>query len=346
MRATGILQSLPASDRDCFVDFEMPDPEPTARDLLVRVRAISVNPVDTKVRAGLPGKLESPKVLGWDVAGTVEQAGADVSLFRPGDEVWYAGSITRPGCNSELHLVDERIVGRKPTTLSWQQAAALPLTGITAWEALFDRLAIQPDEHAGRSLLIIGAAGGVGSIAVQLATRVAGLDVIATASRDETVHWCMQMGSRYCINHHHDLAQELERIGVPEVDYILCLNDTDRYFATMAKVIRPQGKICSIVGNREPLNLDLLKNKSATFAWEFMFTRAMYETDDMQQQHRLLERLAGLVDEGVIRTTMTRSAGSLSADTLRAAHAEIESGTMIGKLVLSGYGPDGPDSSA
>lgn len=336
MRAIGTRLYLPATDPECFVDFEMPVPEPAARDLLVRVKAVSVNPVDTKVRAGIANELEMPRVLGWDAAGVVEQVGAEVSLFKPGDEVWYAGSITRPGCNSELHLVDERIVGHKPAVLSWEQTAALPLTTITAWEALFDRLTILSERDAGKTVLIIGGAGGVGSIATQLASKVAGLKVIATASRDETIQWCLDMGSQQCINHRLDLKQELERIDTPEVDYILCFNDTDKYFTTMAEIIRPQGAICSIVGNRQPLNLDLLKSKSATFAWEFMFTRAMYETDDMLRQHALLNEVAELVDEGVIRSTMTRPLGPLSAESLRAAHAEVETGSMIGKLVLSG----------
>ena len=336
MKATGARQFLPTTDPECFIDFEMPVPEPAERDLLVRVKAVSVNPVDTKVRSSLKETLELPRVLGWDAAGIVEQVGSNVSLFRPGDEVWYAGSITRPGCNSEYQLVDERIVARKPVSSSWEQAAALPLTSITAWEAIFDRLAIRPEKDSGKSVLIIGGAGGVGSIAIQLASKVAGLNVVATASRDETVQWCMELGSQHCINHHHDLNQELERIGIPEVDYILCFNDTDQYFATMAEIIRPQGKICSIVGNREPLNLDLLKSKSATFAWEFMFTRSMYETDDMLRQHALLNEVASFVDEGLITTTMTRSIGPLSAESLRTAHAEVETGSMIGKLVLSG----------
>ena len=336
MRAIGARQYFPASDPDCFVEFDAAIPEPGARDLLVRVMAVSVNPVDTKVRASLKDELESPRVLGWDCAGVVEQVGDDVSLFRPGDEVWYAGSITRPGCNSEFHLVDERIVGSRPATLSWEQAAALPLTTITAWEAIFDRLAIRPERDTGKSVLIIGGAGGVGSIAIQLASKVAGLNVIATASRDETVQWCMELGSQHCINHQLDLKKELERIGIPGVDYILCFNDTDQHFTAMADIIRPQGRICSIVGNRHPLNLDLLKNKSAMFAWEFMFTRSMYETDDMQRQHALLNEVAGLVDEGRVRTTMTRSLGPLTAESLRAAHAEVETGSMIGKLVLSG----------
>jgi len=336
MRATGARRSLPVTDPDCFVDFELPDPEPGPRDLLVRVKAVSVNPVDTKVRAGIKGELDEPRVLGWDAAGVVERVGDEVTLFRPGDEVWYAGDITRPGCDSELHVVDERIVGRKPSSLSWQEAAAMPLTTITAWEALFDRLVVDRERDAGKRVLIIGGAGGVGSIAIQLADRVAGLEVIATASRARTRGWCMDLGSRHVIDHSRDLKDELEHVGISEVDYVLCFNDTDRYFPQLPDIVRPQGRVCSIVGNRELLNLDLLKSKSITFAWEFMFTRSMYQTEDMIRQHELLDKVAGLVDDGVLRTTLTRSPGALNAESLRQAHAEVESGHMIGKLVLSG----------
>lgn len=336
MKAIGVRQYLPTSDPDCFVEFDQATPAPGPRDLLVRIKAVSVNPVDTKVRAGISAEPGEPRVLGWDAAGIVEQVGNEASLFQPGDVVWYAGSITRPGCNAELQCVDERITGHKPASLGYEEAAAMPLTAITAWEALFERLGIHRLKDAGKSILIIGGAGGVGSIAIQMASEMAGLTVIATASRDETVAWCRKMGASECINHRNDLRQELERIGVPEVDYILCLNDTDYYFAIMADVIRPQGKICSIVGNSTPLDLDLLKSKSATFAWEFMFTRAMYETDDMHRQHELLEEVARLIDAGRLHTTLTRLHGTMSAETLRTAHAELESGRMIGKLVLDG----------
>jgi alcohol dehydrogenase len=336
MKAIGVHQYLPTSDPDCFVEFDQATPAPGPRDLLVRIKAVSVNPVDTKVRAGISAEPGEPRVLGWDAAGIVEQVGNEASLFKPGDAAWYAGSITRPGCNAELQCVDERIAGHKPASLGYAEAAAMPLTAITAWEALFERLGIHRLKDAGKSILIIGGAGGVGSIAIQMASEIAGLAVIATASRDETMAWCRKMGASECINHRNDMKQELERIGVAEVDYILCLNDTDYYFAIMADVIKPQGKICSIVGNSRPLDLDLLKSKSATFAWEFMFTRAMYETDDMHRQHELLEEVARLIDAGRLQTTLTCQHGTMSAETLRTAHAELESGRMIGKLVLDG----------
>lgn len=335
MKAIGVLQYRSTGDPDCFIEFDTTTPQASGRDLLVRVLAVSVNPVDTKVRAGITEPLAEPRILGWDVAGVVEAVGADVALFRPGDRVWYAGSITRPGCNSQYHLVDERIVGRMPESLDFEAAAALPLTSITAWEALFDRLGVDPDHDAGRSILIIGGAGGVGSIATRLAKKVAGLTVFATASRTESADWCHRMGADHCINHYHPLPDELSRIGEGEVDFILCLNNTDQHFAGMAEVIRPQGKICTVVSSEGPLDMNLLKNKSVTYAWEFMYTRSMYETADMHRQHELLDEVARLVDNGTVESTMTRSLGPMSAASLRQAHAEVEQGHMIGKLVLS-----------
>lgn len=335
MKALGVSQFLPAEHPDCFSECYLSIPSPDRRDLQVHVRAVSVNPIDCKMRASVQGRLMTPKILGWDVAGVVTAVGERVELFRPGDEVYYAGSIARPGCNSEYHLVDERIVGHKPQRLSFQESAALPLTTITAWESLFERLKISPAPLSNSAtLLIIGGAGGVGSIAIQLA-KYAGLQVIATASREISRKWCMQLGASHCINHHGNIKSELERLGINAVDYILCLNDTNRYWSIMADVIKPQGSICAVVSTKEAPDLNLLKNKSATFAWEFMFTKALYKTDNMLSQHQLLDQVATLVDQGIVRSTMTEHLGPINAANLAQAHERLESGKMIGKLVLS-----------
>ncbi len=334
MKAIATDQYRPATDPDCFTQVNIATPQPAARDLLVRVKAISVNPVDYKVRSSIQDKLVAPRILGWDAAGIVDQIGNQVRLFKPGDEVYYAGSILRPGSNSEYQLVDERIVGKKPVSLSFEAAAALPLTAITAWEALFERLGIQP-QSADQSVLIIGGAGGVGSIAIQIAKQVAGLEVIATASRPETIAWCKQLGADQTINHRQPFKAELEKLGIQSVDYILCCNDIEQHWQNMAEVIKPQGKICSIVDTGKPLNMGLLKNKSVTFAWELMFTKSMYETEDMQSQHDLLNQVATLVDQGILKTTMTENFGALTTTNLAKAHAWLESGHAIGKVVLS-----------
>lgn len=341
MKAVGLHRYLPISDPDALNDLELTPPTPTGHDLLVRVEAVSVNPVDTKVRA--PKKTDktesNAKVLGWDAAGTVEAVGPDVTLFKTGDPVFYAGSITRPGANAQLHLVDERIVGRKPETLGFADAAALPLTAITAWEGLFDRLRIDPDGgHAGRRILIIGGAGGVGSIAIQLAKRVARLEVIATASRPESDAHCRALGADHVVNHREPLAPQLKQLGFEHVPYVFCLNDTDGHWSAMTEIVAPQGTICSIVETSVPVNLDPLKAKSAGFVFEFMFTRSMFGTDDMIEQHRLLNRVADLIDAGTVKTTLGENLGRINAANLRAAHAKLETGRTIGKVVLEGWG--------
>lgn len=338
MKAVGLLNYLPIDNPDSLIDVEMEKPVPTGRDILVKVKAISVNPVDVKVRAPKNRTESTPKVLGWDVAGVVEQVGADCTLFSPGDEVYYAGSIIRQGGNSEYHLVDERIVGSKPKSLDFAGAAALPLTSITAWESLYDRLGVSAnkEDNAGKTLLIIGAAGGVGSIATQLA-KYAGLTVIGTASRPESAEWAKGQGADYIINHFEDFLPQLEAAGFQQVDYVLCLNSTEKHWKNMAEVIAPQGKICSIVETDELLNLTLLKNKSVTFVWELMFTRSTYQTADMIEQHKLLNEVARLVDEGVIRTTTTDKLHPINAGNLRKAHAMLETGRTVGKVVLEGF---------
>lgn len=338
MKAVGLYKYLPIDEADSLLDLEVESPRPLGRELLVSVRAIAVNPVDTKMRAPQDKVEDTPRILGWDAAGVVEAVGPEATLFKPGDEVFYAGSFTRPGCNSELHLVDERIAGGKPQSLDFTQAAALPLTSITAWESLFDRLGIAADgSDRGRQLLIIGGAGGVGSVATQFAKQVAGLDVTVTASRPESRKWCKELGADRVINHYLDIPEQMGRLGIDGYEFILCLNDTDKYWQTMAAVIAPQGKICSIVETAAYVDLGTLKSKSATFVWEFMFTRSMYETEDMIEQHRLLRRVAELVDAGTVKTTVNKVLEPINSRNLKAAHAEIENRRTIGKIVLQGW---------
>lgn len=338
MKAIGLTRYLPIDNPESLVDVELDKPQPTGHDILVKVEAISVNPVDYKVRSPKDTVEKTPRVLGWDASGTVEAVGPDVTLFKAGDPVFYAGSITRPGANSEFHLVDERIVGRKPASLDFTQAAALPLTAITAWEALFDRLGVSPQgEDAGKSVLIIGGAGGVGSIGIQLAKQLAKLTVIATASRPESAKWAKELGADHIVDHFGDMPEQLKAIGFEQVDYVLMFNDTDRHFPAAAAVIKPQGGIATIVENARPVPVELLKAKSAAFHWEFMFTRSMFGTPDMIEQHKLLTEVARLVDAGTLRTTVGESLGKINAENVRRAHKMLEEGRAIGKLVLAGF---------
>ena len=337
MKAVALTRYLPVTDPESLVDVELPKPEPQGRDLLVRIEAVSVNPVDTKVRAPKPKVESPPRVLGWDAAGVIESVGPEVTAFKPGDEVYYAGDITRPGTNSQYHLVDERIVGRKPGKLSFGEAAALPLTTITAWESLFDRLgANRSAGNEGRSLLILGGAGGVGSMAIQLAKR-AGLVVIATASRAESQDWVKGLGADHVVNHRQPLPEQMTAIGHKEVNYIANFSNTDAYWAVMAELIKPQGHIVSIVENDRPVEIGLLKSKSASFGWVFMFTRSMFQTPDMAEQGALLNEVAGLLDAGTLRTTLTETLTPINAANMRAAHAKSESGRTIGKVAISGW---------
>ena len=337
MKAVGLKQYLPIENDNCLLDVEIPKPTAKGKDLLVEVKAISVNPVDYKVRAPQDKVESEPKILGWDAAGVVVEVGDEVTEFQPGDEVYYAGDITRPGSNSEFQSIDERIVGRKPQNLNFARAAAFPLTSITAWEALFERLNI--DRHgadANKSILIVNGAGGVGSIAIQLA-KLAKLEVIATASRDETTAWCQKMGADEVVNHRNDLAEEIEKIGYKNVDYILCLSHTDGHWQAMTKAIAPQGKICCIVDNEHPLAMDTLKSKSAGLVWEFMFTRSMYQTEDMAEQGKLLNELSQLIEDGVIVSTCNDVVKPIDAKNLRNVHQRLEQGRTIGKIVLADW---------
>ncbi|AMP05465.1 zinc-binding alcohol dehydrogenase family protein [Collimonas pratensis] len=338
MKAIALTRYLPIDNPESLVDVQLDQPVPQGRDLLVAIKAIAVNPVDVKVRAPKDTVEKSPRVLGWDAAGVVQAVGAEVSRFKVGDRVFYAGDITRPGSNSEFQLVDERIAGNMPQTLSFEQAAALPLTAITAWEALFDRLKVPPRSSApAKSLLIIGGAGGVGSIAIQLAVKVAGLKVIATASRPESAQWVRELGAQHVINHFGDLPAQLKEQGFDSVDYVLILNDTDRHFPAAAAAVAPQGMICTIVENAAPLDVSLLKAKSAGFIWEFMFTRSMFQTADMQEQGKLLDQVAQLIDQKTLVTTMSQVLSPINAANLRQAHATLETGRVIGKIVLKDF---------
>ncbi|MBD8531763.1 MULTISPECIES: zinc-binding alcohol dehydrogenase family protein [unclassified Massilia] len=337
MKAIAAYASLPASDANALQDVVLPDPVASGHDLLVEVHAVSVNPVDTKLRRGLPaaGQAE-PKVLGFDASGIVRAVGPAVTLFKPGDRVWYAGAINRPGSNSELQLVDERIVGRMPTSLGFAEAAALPLTAITAWELLFDRLGLEFGGHAGEKLLVVGAAGGVGSILVQLARQLTGITVIGTASRPETREWARIFGAQHVIDHSTPLDTALLDAGLGEVDYAISLTHTDKHFSALVNAIKPQGKL-ALIDDPEPIDVRLLKRKSISLHWELMFTRSLFTTPDIQAQHRLLNEVAQLVDDGRIRTTLAQNMGAINAENLRRAHAFIESGAASGKVVLAGF---------
>jgi NADPH:quinone reductase len=336
MRAIGYKHSRPIDQADSLIDLEIEKPTPQGRDLLVEVKAVSVNPVDTKVRKRADPKGGAPKILGYDAAGVVAAVGSDAKLFKPGDEVFYAGSILRQGTDAEYHLVDERIVGAKPKTLDFAAAAALPLTSITAWEMLFDRLAVPRDGAEGRSLLIVGGAGGVGSIAIQLARHLTKLTIITTASRPETVAWCKELGAHHVIDHSKPMAAQLEAIGHRFVDYVFGVNASDQHYDTIVEIIAPQGKL-GMIDDPGMFDANKLKGKSASLHWESMFTRSSFQTADMEAQHRLLSEVAKLVDTGVIRTTLAETLGTINAANLKRAHALIESGRARGKLVLAGF---------
>ncbi len=334
MRTIGYTQPGPVSAKDSLVETEQATPQIGRNDLLVEVRGLSVNPVDVKVRSRVAPE-DGIKVIGYDAAGIVKQVGPDVGRFKVGDAVFYAGDLTRPGTNSELHAVDERIVGKKPQSLDFAEAAALPLTSITAWEILFDCFALQEGDGIGDSLLIVGAAGGVGSILIQLAKRLTGLAVIATASRPDSQDWVRKMGADQVINHRKDLASQVKSLG-REPRYVAGLNATGEHFASMVELIKPRGHI-AVIDDPKELDITTIKPKALSFSWEFMFARSMFQTDDMVEQHKLLNRVSELVDQGRLVTTATKNLGPLSAATLKRAHELQESGKVIGKIVLDGF---------
>jgi len=337
MKAVAYRRSLPIEDAESLQDVELPEPVAQGRDLLVKVEAVSVNPVDTKIRKRVDPQ-GADKVLGWDAAGTVVAVGADVTLFKPGDTVFYAGAIDRSGSNAALQLVDERIVGRRPSTLDFAQAAAMPLTTLTAWELLFDRLGV-PRGSTARSgvVLIVGGAGGVGSMAIQLARRLTNFTVVATASRDDSRAWATDMGAHHVVDHRADLVAAVKAVAPQGVDYVLSLTHTEQHFPALVELLKPQGKLGLIDDPAMPLDIGLMKSKSISLHWEFMYTRSLHHTEDMQAQHRILNEVSDLVDAGVLRTTLRENIGAINAGNLRRAHAQLESASTIGKLVLSGF---------
>ena len=331
MKAVGLYKYLPIDHPESLLDLEVDTPVAAGHDLLVEVKAISVNPVDYKRKAPKDLVETAPKILGWDAAGVVKATGTEVTQFKPGDEVYYAGSVIRPGANCEFHLVDERIVGRKPASLSFAEAAALPLTTLTAWELMFERMGIsKAGAQRGKSLLILGGAGGVGSVAIQLAKNLAHLRVTASATRPESIAWCKAFGADETVNHALPLT-------LPESDYLLCLTAPEAYWPQFPKLVKPQGKIGMIVRTTKPVDLSILHDKSIAVCLEGMFTRSSFQTPDMAAQHTLLDEAAGLVEAGMLKTTLAQNLGRICAANVKRAHKMLEEGHVIGKLVLEGW---------
>ena len=343
MKAIGYLKSLPIQEADSLVDIEIPMPEASGRDLLVKVAAISVNPVDTKVRMRAEGVDGKHKILGWDAVGEVVAVGDQTKLFNLGDQVWYAGDITRSGSNAEYQLVDERIVGSKPSSLSNEEAAAVPLTAITAYELLFARLDFVPNQthdEIGKPnpcILIMGAAGGVGSILTQLSKQLTNATVIGTASRPESQQWVKELGADHVINHHKPLVEQLNELGVDSVTHVISLTHTEQHYDQLVAALAPQGKLALIDDPVNGLDVTALKIKSISLHWELMFTRSMFNTWDMQKQHELLNHVSQLIDDGVIKTTLGENYGTINAENLKRAHAHLETNQAVGKLVLEGF---------
>jgi NADPH:quinone reductase len=337
MRAVGYQQPGSIDRNEALVDIELPMPTPEGRDLLVEVKAVSVNPVDIKIRQSVKPEPKTWKVLGWDAAGIVTAVGSDVTLFQPGDAVFYAGAISRPGTNAEYHLVDEHIVGRSPKTLDWAAAAALPLTSITAWEMLFDRLDVKKSvPGAAPAIVIIGGAGGVGSIAIQIARALTDLTVIATASRPETTAWVKEMGAHHVINHTLPLTEQIAALGLGAPAFVFSTTQTDRHIDAIAELIAPQGRF-GLIDDPATLDINRFKRKSVSVHWELMFTRSLFNTADIAEQGKLLNEVARLVDAGILRTTMTEKYSPINAANLKQLHTLIESGKARGKIVLEGF---------
>lgn len=347
MKAIGYSKSLPISDPDSLTDIELPQPIATGRDLLVKVKAIAVNPVDYKIRQNVAPTDGEYKVIGWDAVGEVVATGEAVTQFKPGDAVYYAGDLNRQGSNAEYQLVDERIVGNKPKSLSDAEAAALPLTTITAWELLFEHLAIEQQDpgspgpyskdKSDEVILVIGAAGGVGSILIQIAKAITGATIIATASRESSQAWVKKLGADHVIDHTKPLQPQIDALGIGQVTHITSLNGTGSYFETYTELLAPFGKIAMIDDPAEPLDVMKLKLKSQSLHIEFMFARSMFNAVDMDEQSKLLNRVADLVDQGYIQTTSGKNLSTINAENLKAAHEELESGKAIGKVVLEGF---------
>lgn len=340
MKAIGVFAALPASDPNCFEQTELEIPVPTGRDILVRIDAVSINPVDSKERLGVVGRLGDPLILGWDTCGEVISIGEGVKKFKAGDMVISAGDITRPGCYAEFQLLDERIAGFKPKGLTNEQAATLPLTTLVAWESLFDRLEISRNDANSPALLIIGAAGGLGSMAIQFARQLSNCTIIATASRPETQKWCTDLGAHHVIDHSCDLGDQLKTIGFETVPYILNCSNNAPYWETMSELVSPEGAICLVASTKANLDLDLYMAKSVRINYELMFTRSMYKTDKMSLQGDLLDKLSDMISSETVHHVMTEYFGAMSVETLAKAHAHIEKGRMLGKLALSGIQPE------
>lgn len=335
MKAFGYSEKGPVSADAAVVAFDAPRPTPEPDDVLVEVRAISVNPVDFKVRNNRPPPDGDPTILGWDASGVVLETGSAVSQYKAGDEVFYAGEFTRPGSNAQMQLVDQRLVGRKPSSIDFAHAAALPLTSITAWEILFDSFGLTEGDGAGEAILVVGGAGGVGSILVQLAKQLTSLTVIATASRPETEAWVKKMGADHVVNHKKPLDEELKALGISP-RYVASLTATDTHFESIIELIKPRGHI-AIIDDPPNLNIAAIKLKALSFSWEFMFARSMFKADDMDAQNKLLNRVSELVDQGKLVSTINKNAGTINVDNLRAALEEQQSGTAVGKIVLEGF---------
>ena len=337
MKAVGYKVPGPIGADDALVDIDLPRPVATGYDILVEVKAVSVNPVDYKVRSSAPPAEGDWKVLGWDAAGVVREAGPEVTQFAPGDEVYYAGSILRPGTNAEFHLVDARIVGRKPVSLDWAEAAALPLTALTAWEAMFDRLDVtKPVPGAAPAILIIGGAGGVGSIAIQIARQRTDLIVVATASRPDTQDWVKELGAHHVIDHSRPLAAQIAELGIGAPAFVFSTTHTEQHVADIAELLAPQGRF-ALIDDPKGLDVMIFKRKAVSIHHELMFTRSIYGTPDMDEQGKTLNALAAMVDAGKIRTTLTRRLSPIDAATLKTVHALVESGKTKGKIALEGF---------
>ena len=342
MKAIGYKKSLPISDIDSLVDIEIPQPIATGRDILVKISAIAVNPVDYKIRQNKPSETDEYKVIGWDAVGEIVAMGENATKFQLGDKVYYAGDLTRQGSNAEYQLVDERIVGHKPKSLADVEAAALPLTTITAYEMLFEHLAlpkIMPDssEKSNDVILVVGAAGGVGSILVQLAKAITGATIIATASRESSKAWVEKLGAHHVVDHTKPLEPQIDALNIGQVTHVASLNGTESYFDTYIELLAPFGKIAMIDDPQKPLDVMKLKFKSLSLHIEFMFARSMFNAVDIEEQSHLLNHVSDLIDRGYIQTTVGKELGLINADNLKLAHEELESGKSIGKIVLQGF---------
>ncbi|XP_049869166.1 zinc-type alcohol dehydrogenase-like protein SERP1785 [Pectinophora gossypiella] len=336
MKAVVLQKYLPISDPSSLIDMEVNVPELEDSQVLIEVRAISVNPIDTKIRAPKGEALNATRILGWDGSGVVALKGSHARTFNVGDEVFFTGDLRKNGSNAEYVAIDEIMVGAKPKNLNFEEAAAMPLTSVTAYEALFDRMLLSAKDK-GKSLLIINSAGGVGAASIQLAKNV-GLYVIGTASRPESEAFSRRMGADLVLNHKEDLYAQLKVSGFSKgVDYIMVNFDPYPYWDLLMKIIKPQGTICLVVDCSRPVDIRLLKDKSVTLVSEMMGTRIRYDTEDKDRHHEILQEISKLLEYKKMKTTLTKVIAPINAANLRDAHRLIEERRMIGKLVLSGF---------